>query len=218
MKGLLLKDFYVLKGFGRQYAMIIGFLAIFSFIMKDASMVSIYIVVISGTMVLSTFSVDEAVHFDRWVLTTPAGIKKLIGEKYLLFALLMGGGMLATAALNVISEMLWGGSAIAIQTGLSMTLLAFSTGYAVSLPAVFKMGIEKARYVYFAVLMGMAVCTGAWLKCFPQIAMLFSKVDPAVLAFINNPLVLILCAVGISTLLLVISYRVSLKMVRNKEW
>lgn len=65
MKGLLLKDLYNVKGFARQYVIVILAMAVI-----NISFVSIYMVVLGGMMSITTMSMDESSGFNKFYLTT----------------------------------------------------------------------------------------------------------------------------------------------------
>lgn len=65
MKGLLLKDLYNVKGFARQYGIVILAMAVI-----NISFVSIYMVILGGMMSITTMSMDESSEFNKFYLTT----------------------------------------------------------------------------------------------------------------------------------------------------
>ncbi len=71
MKGLLLKDLYNVKGFARQYVIVILAMAVWGVCMKNVSFVSIYIymVILGGMMSITTMSMDESSGFNKFYLT-----------------------------------------------------------------------------------------------------------------------------------------------------
>lgn len=65
VKGLLLKDLYNVKGFARQYVIVILAMAVI-----NISFVSIYMVILGGMMSITTMSMDESSGFNKFYLTT----------------------------------------------------------------------------------------------------------------------------------------------------
>ena len=65
MKGLLLKDLYNVKGFARQYVIVILAMAVI-----NISFVSIYMVILGGMMSITIMSMDESSGFNKFYLTT----------------------------------------------------------------------------------------------------------------------------------------------------
>lgn len=216
MKGLLLKDLYVIKGFGKQYGVVLAALLVFSVVINNMSMVTIYTIVMSGMLVLSTLSVDEAAHFDRWSLTTPAGAKNLVGEKYVLLLLTMGAGIAIGVLFNGIAGIFWEGADAGVAFFLPPVLM-FTIAYAAALPATFKAGIEKARYIYMGIMFGISIIMAGLYKMGAVFGITLGEMEESML-FKGNGIVLTLGIAGICILALAVSYRISLKMVRNREW
>ncbi len=89
MKGLILKDLYLLKGLGKQFGLVFGFLFLWSIMMKSFSFMILYCVIMCGSIVMSTMSYDESVSFNRFALTMPVNIKMLVRAKYVLILLIL---------------------------------------------------------------------------------------------------------------------------------
>lgn len=70
VKGLLLKDLYNVKGFARQYVIVILAMAVWGVCMKNISFMSIYMVILGGMMSITTMSMDESNGFNKFYLTT----------------------------------------------------------------------------------------------------------------------------------------------------
>lgn len=211
MKGLLLKDLYTLKGYAKQYAITFVLLTGWAVYMKNMSFLVIYAIVLGGMLVLSTLSMDEAAHFDRWSITTPAGVKGMIREKYVLLLLLVAAGTAAGFLLNLVLAVLLGGMGSFEWEGLIITGMLFIIAYAVMLPVNFKLGVEKARYVYIGTILGAAVILTGAFKLIEFSGRPLEEMK-------GNSLVLIIVSVAVCVLALFLSYSVSLKMVRNREW
>lgn len=210
MKGLLLKDLYALKGYAKQYGIMFLLMAGWAVFMKNMSFLVIYTIVMSGMMVLSTLSMDEAVHFDRWSIATPAGARGMVREKYLLLLLAVAAGTAVGFLLNLFVAVIGNTGAFEWE-GLSLTALLFVIAYAVMLPINFKLGVEKARYAYIATVLGATVIlVGAFKLLDHQGISLEGMVE-------NSPVMMIAVA-GICVPTLLVSYRISMKAVRNREW
>lgn len=218
MKGLLLKDLYIIRGFEKHYGLILALILFVSLVMQDLSIVAMYLVIVSSMLVISTLSIDETVHFDKWVLTTPAGAKNLAREKYVLLVLTMGAGFIMGLLVNWISGLLF--HAENFTRGIDSLLapiLMFTIGYAVMLPASFKMGIEKARYVLMVTMFGMSGIMVGWFKMYMLSDSVLLK-NAADSLLMQNESFRILSIIGICMLLLTISYRISLRIIRNRDW
>lgn len=211
MKGLLLKDFYALKGFGKQYLLIFLVMVGWGAIMKNVSFVAVYIIMLGGMSVFSTLSLDESVHFNRWALTTPIGARGLIKSKYIFLTCAIGIGMGIGMLHNLLFMKLLGTGAFEWQSILilgCMMLVCFT----VSLPVCFKVGVEKARFAYIFALvpLGFAAVGGFFLleQCGIPVEAILEK----------NLVLFIVLLLLVSAVTVVVSYLISLRVVRNKEW
>lgn len=224
MKGLVLKDLYYLKGFMKQYLLILGFMAVWSVMVKNSSFIVTYLLVIGNTLTLSTSSMDEAVSFNRFALTMPVSRKMLVQSKYILMIAIELSALLIGLLLGVLVNMnpyplqgtsRWVSSGSFEWTGIITLFVLFTLISSVTLPAVFKFGVEKARHIYMISMLGLAVLVFGGLK--------LCQVAGISLDFLNHlaeipseGLLAIMLAVSIGTV--AVSYRVSLKVIRNKEW
>lgn len=214
MKGLIIKDLCSISNYKRQYALILAFMSVWSIFSKSFSFLAMYSILLGGMMVLSVMSMDEAVHFNRYALTMPISVKTLVKEKYVLVCICIGAGSLLALIVEAIamSTPWYEGTAewIMINCLSSFFLIA----YTITLPIIFKYGVEKARYAYMAVMLVMGAVIG--------ISVYLTR-NTTVMLFDGVPhLVDNLLLTGglwiIDAIVLVISYQVSLKVVRNKEW
>lgn len=214
MKGLIIKDLCSISNYKKQYALILAFMSVWSIFSKSFSFLAMYSILLGGMMVLSVMSMDEAVHFNRYALTMPISVKTLVKEKYVLVCICIGAGSLLALIVEVIamSTPWYEGTAewIMINCLSSFFLIA----YTITLPIIFKYGVEKARYAYMAVMlvMGAAIGISVYLTRNTTV-MLFDGVPHLV-----DNLLLTGGLWIIDAIVLVISYQVSLKAVRNKEW
>lgn len=214
MKGLIIKDLCSISNYKKQYALILAFMSVWSIFSKSFSFLAMYSILLGGMMVLSVMSMDEAVHFNRYALTMPISVKTLVKEKYVLVCICIGAGSLLALIVEAIamSTPWYEGTAewIMINCLSSFFLIA----YTITLPIIFKYGVEKARYAYMAVMLVMGAVIG--------ISVYLTR-NTTVMLFDGVPhLVDNLLLTGglwiIDAIVLVISYQVSLKAVRNKEW
>ena len=223
MRGLVLKDLYYLKGFARQYLLIFLFMMVWSFMVSNSSFIVTYLLVIGNTLLLSTSSMDEAVYFNRFALTMPVSRKMLVQSKYILLVVIETGalllGLIAGALVNLSSFRI-NGAARWLQSdfewpGIIILFALFMSISCVTLPAVFKLGVEKARHIYMMAMLGVAVLVFGGLK--------LCQMAGISLDFLNHfeeipkvEVIIVLLVICVAAF--VISYRVSLKVIRNKEW
>lgn len=103
MKGLLIKDLCSISNYKRQYALLLVFMSVWSVLSKSFSLLTMYFILLSGMMVLSVMSMDEAVHFNRYALTMPVSVKTLVKEKYVLVCICIGIGSLLAFLVELVT-------------------------------------------------------------------------------------------------------------------
>lgn len=213
MKGLLLKDLYTVYSYKKQYTLIVGFMLIWAIFMKNVAFISIYMLILGGMLVLSSMSTDEAVHFNRLALTMPISPATLVKSKYILLIITMGGGTILACIINAICLQFLNKWMSGFDwQGILLTALVFIITYSITLPLIFKMGVEKARYVYIGVMLGLALLILGTASLLEKLGISIGEIEDV------NGGYLIIGLLGISVLVLVISYLCSLKVVKKKEW
>lgn len=145
MKGLLLKDLYVMKRELRAFLFIIVVFTAISFVGENNSFFMFYGIVMLPIVNISLISYDERSHWDSFLETTPISRSTAVTEKYLL---------------NLLLLLLWSPVVIAfylIQSdslGSPLQILCICVYMALFFPAVlypfiFALGSEKGRFAYF---------------------------------------------------------------------
>lgn len=213
MKGLILKDLYTIKGFAKQYFMVFCFMVIWSVCMKTTSFGVMYAMLLGGMLVLTTMSTDEASHFNQFALTMPINASELVKAKYALLVLSIGGSTIfgfiineLTAAIPFFEE---GFDTVGILAAGSVFMIT----YAITLPIIYKLGIEKARYTYIVVLIALAALIIGGVK-------LISLAVGVPIEQLPSPKEwqIVVLLIGIDIVSLIVSFQVSLKVLSQKEW
>ncbi|MDE7333779.1 MAG: ABC-2 transporter permease [Lachnospiraceae bacterium] len=213
MKGLILKELYILKGYGKQYLLIFAFLFIWSISTSSFSFIIIYVVLVGSQIVMSTMAADEAVSFCRYALTMPVDRKMLIKSKYALFLTAISGGILISVILNLLFYATSFGSEDYFQwESLVATASVFVIGNAISLPVMFKAGVEKARYVTIFTMLLLAGVIVAGIKLGDGVGLQVNELEKYGGGIIS------LCFIAVAALAIVISYFVAVRITKNKEW
>ena len=144
MKGLLIKDFLLMKNY-KKVAMFMLVIGIFVG-MNDISFASGYILVFVSILSMSTISYDEANHGLNTLFTLPISKSDYVKEKYLFSLIITGIGFVLVTILGCFRK-----------SGFMETLVILSTALlllALSLPFQLKEGNEKGRIVLFVVVFG----------------------------------------------------------------
>lgn len=144
MKGLLIKDFLLMKNYKK---VMLFMLTIGIFVgMNDISFASGYILMVLAILSLSTISYDEANHGLNTLFTLPITRSDYVKEKYLFSLIITGIGFVFVTILGCFRK-----------SGFMETLVILSTALlllALSLPFQLKEGNEKGRIVLFVVVFG----------------------------------------------------------------
>lgn len=214
MKGLIIKDLYTVVNFRKQYGLVLVFMVIWSLLIKSFSFLSMYAILLGGMMVISIMSMDEAVHFNRYALTMPINVRTLIKEKYVMTCICIAAGSLVALIIEGVAMLTPWNEGIVEWVTLAVMSSFFLIAYAVTLPFIFKFGVEKARYIYIFVMliMGAVIVGGVYITKDTPVMML-EGVPEALDILIILGILLLLDVVAVS-----ISYRISLRVVRDKEW
>ncbi len=137
MKGLLLKDWYALRGqAGRLFFLIALYIVIGEF---SAGIGSIGIL-LCAMLPTSCLAYDERAKWDRYALSMPLSVKDLVVSKYLLGYLMLAVG--AALKLLVIVLPIGNGSDF---VSFVLTIAAALLYLALQLPILFKFGTESGR-------------------------------------------------------------------------
>lgn len=212
MKGLLIKDFKLMKGQRNFLLMIIAISIGSAFAMEDLTFLVGYMTALCSMFTLSSISYDEFENGNAFLFSLPITRKSYVAEKYT-FALIVSG--VSWVFSTVIATIAGGGNADVIMAALLIfaVLLLF---LAIMLPVQLKFGGEKGRIVMFAVI-GVIVLIGFFIN---EIADFF-QVDPMELMNRLSSMskgMLTIIAFGIVMFGLLVSYGVSVAIMKKKEF
>ena len=149
MKGLLLKDWYMLLKYGKGYLLIcIVFFAVSIF--GDGNMFFVtYPMILSGLIPVTLIAYDERSGWMSYSGVFPYSRKLIVSVKYVYALAIWAVMMLLMFTVQVISRYMGGAGAV------SYIWLVGAAGLipsAIMLPIVFKLGSEKGRIAYMAVI------------------------------------------------------------------
>ncbi len=212
MIGLVLKDYYNLRSYLLKQAGLMALIyGVVGFSVKSMSIVAPMMIMSMGMMVVSSFSVDEASHWDSYALTLPVSSVEIVRSKYVLFLGSITLAALVAGALGIFIDSFTfheGFAPIAAAAGVSA--LIYFLMCVITLPIFFKMGVEKARIL-------MTLCF--------MIPFFIITFGAQYLAENNIPLpsagqlkLLAVAAVIATLLLCYVSYLLSLKFYNAKEF
>ncbi len=200
MKGLLLKDFYVLKKELRAFLFIIVLFTAFSFVGENNSFFMFYGLIMLPIVNISLISYDERSHWDSFLETTPVSRSTAVTEKYLLNLLLLLLWSPVVLAVYLIQSANLGNPVQAICICAYMALFFPAVIY----PFIFALGSEKGRFAYFIFIFAAMAIVAAGVSLMDQGAFV-----------IPDELSLILLLPPIAAYL--ISWRVSIALYKKRS-
>ena len=205
MKGLLIKDFYLMMKTCRMYFLMILVFFVLAVVIPERSAIYFYDAIFMGMLSHSLLSLEERDGSDKYYLICPYSRKQIVIEKYILSAILIAVISAVIAVLELIKK-----------TDISEIMLILSIVSAVgivfpsiSMPVMFKYGYAKGKIVFIC-LGGLIGICGAFLVNTTT----FFSVN--LVQSINGFLPLILI-VG-SVLIFVLSCLISVRLYQNREF
>lgn len=158
MKGLLLKDIYVMSKYCKVFGFIILLFLALSLFSEPEMFYVMYPAIIASVIPVSMISVDEKCKWDVYCDTLPYSRKQMVSSKYLLSLCMTATVLILSACAQMIHVVRGNWNTESYVMCLAFLLVIGLVGPAVLLPFIFKMGAEKGRVVYLAVIAGLAAC------------------------------------------------------------
>ncbi len=157
MKGLLLKDWYMMKKYCKSYIIIAAAFTALSLASKGNMFFVFYPCLLCGMIPVNLIGYDERSRWIQYSGTMPYTKAQLVSAKYLIgllsqTAMLVVMGIAQGIKTTLVGDFLWNDFIVLMLMMLIMATLTSS----ISLPFIFKLGVEKGRTAYY-VMIGM-VC------------------------------------------------------------
>lgn len=211
MKGLLYKDFCVLRKQVKILLLFVVFYAVWSVAAQVPSMMGTMVILLSIMMPISSMSYDEAGQWYRYAFSLPVSRRALVLSKYMLGFLTALGGLLVSAIGNLVILSLtnWENaleSWITIGACLEVGVIFLS----VLIPLLFKFGVEKGRFLVIAIAVVPSMLIGLLAGALK---------DSGIPMPSEELLQAVLCASPLFTLaIFLISFRISVGICKKKEY
>ena len=207
MKGLLLKDWYMVKKYCRAYLLIaIVFIAI-SFFSNDNMFFVFYPCLLCGMIPVNLLAYDERSHWMQYSGTLPYTKTQIVSGKYLIGLLAQLTVLAATGIAHGVKMYAAGNFVLGDFAVLMLLMLIVSTlSSSICLPFIFKLGVEKGRTAYY-VMVGF-VCGASVLASSILRGQLMGEIQPDLILGL-------LAIVGISVYIL--SWYLSVMFFKKKE-
>ncbi len=160
MKGLLLKDLYMTMKYCRIYLLIAAVFIAVSFAGNDNMFFILYPCLFCGMIPVSLLGYDERSHWLRYSDTLPYTKEQIVSCKYVIGLMAQIAMLILTAAAQAVRTSANGTFELKNYIVLMLTILIISMiTSSISLPAMFKFGVEKGRIAYY-VMVGVICAAG----------------------------------------------------------
>lgn len=146
MKGLVLKDLYCLRGYVRQYVLLMAFFMIFGISMGNSHYIMWMSLVMGLNFGFSAFPPDEAGGY-AYILSCPVGRGTFVRARY--FIHIMGACLMFACSLigEILGRLISGSRAELWLVEMACVLGVYFSFTSVLIPVSYKFGVEKARMV-----------------------------------------------------------------------
>lgn len=216
MRGLLEKDFRLLKG-QKNFFLIILLITVFLSLNSEDNFAVTYLTFIAGFLTISSFGYDDNGNCMPFLLTLPVSRTLYVKSKYLLGFLLTLMGWMAGMVISMITAFLHKApptaDAVLFQLAwvfLWMIMLSFV------LPMLFKFGAEKGRMATLAMMLVFMAIVFAFTKLAEGMGM---DVDACLNALAGQQIIVLVAGMSVIAFIIVlISYLISVKIVHKKEY
>lgn len=219
MKGLLIKDFKLMKMQKRFFSLVVVVaigMAVFGEADSLSSFLISYVTFIGSLFTLSTINYDEFDNGNAFLFSLPVSRRDYVREKYGFGVIVAGCSWLfslAAAAVIGAARHILSFDMIAISLMIFPCVLFI---LAVMLPVQLKFGGEKGRIVMFGV-MGIIIIIGGIARNVEQAWDVGMDSVAVYLASVNTG-AMIAAAVAVSAAALFLSYRISVRIMNRKEF
>ena len=150
MKGLLLKDWYMFRKYCGYYVLLAIIFLLVSLVNMGNLFFAFYPCVICGMIPVTLLGYDERSGFIEYSATMPYTKREIVSSKYLMGLFAQIAVLLLTGIAQAVKMKLQGNFSADDYIVLMLMMLAISTfTSSISLPFMFKYGVEKGRIAYY---------------------------------------------------------------------
>ena len=205
MKGLILKDLYMMRKYCRSMLLITIIFLAAAVVNPGSPFFLLYPAVFAGMMPVTLISYDEKFRWNSYCRVLPYSAKQIVFSKYLLIILLTAALLIIYSILAAVLSAAGSGINMELFTLLSVIFTLSAAGPSLILPFIFRYGVEKGRIVFYIVII---------LLCALSAGM--TALEDALPADLNAGASNILM-IAAACLIFVISYLISLKCFKAKS-
>lgn len=207
MKGLLLKDWYMMKKYCRYYLFCAVVFTVLSVMSAGNMFFIFYPCLLCGMIPVNLIGYDERSRWMQYSGTMPYTKAQIVSGKYLIGLFSQLALLLLMGAAHAVKMMLAGDFVPGEFAVLMLLMLIVSTlSSSISLPFIFKLGVEKGRTAYY-VMVGF-VCAASFIVSNLFKGQLGTEIKP-------NLVLAILAVVGIG--IYVFSWYMSIVFYKKRE-
>lgn len=152
MKGLLLKDWYMMVKYCKAWMLILAVMMGASAFSEKPMLFLMYPVMLAGLTAVTLIAYDERSGWTTLSRAMPYSKAQLVSVKYIVTLLLLAMAAVLAVVVQLVRAGTGAGNASSMGGILGMLLSAGLVTPAVLLPLVFRFGVEKARILYGIVL------------------------------------------------------------------
>lgn len=210
MLGLIKKDFLLLKA--NLKTMTIIFLIYFIMVFQGSFDATFVVPLIGIMLFIATFSYDDFNNWNSYAITLPNGRKNVVKAKYIASIILTVILAIFALILSIMVEFIKTNDINLEKTISSLMATVLSSVIIISLlyPIVFKFGATNGRIILFALVFGIATIIGL-ISNFVNLTFIINIINK-----LDN--CLYIAIPSISVILLGVSYFISDKIYKNKEF
>lgn len=160
MKGLILKDLFMVLKYCKSYLLItVAFIAV-SFVGDENLFFVFYPCLLCGVIPVNLLSYDERSHWLQYSATLPYSKGQIVSCKYIIGLMAQTSMLLVIGIAQAVRMNINGTFLLNEYIALMLMVLIMATvSSSISLPFMFKLGVEKGRIAYY-VMIGV-VCAGS---------------------------------------------------------
>ena len=223
MKGLIIKDLLNLSSYKTTLFLILIFCSMGMIGTDAVNFAPTFITVMIGMIVLSTFNYDEASHAEKYIVALPLTRKEIVMSKYVLAIVgnILGGiiGIILTIIIVNVMNVIRPDDLIRLDyKGLLVTVISGIFGVAliqaIQIPSVYRFGAEKGRIQMFLLIFLLVLMIAGAGFLITKIG--FDINMEEINHFMNRFGIPVLILV--SAVLYYISYKISYKIFKKKEY
>jgi len=150
VKGLLLKDWYMMKKYCRSFLLIAAVFLAISFAGDENMFFVFYPCLLCGVLPVNLLGYDERSRWMQYSGTLPYTRAQIVSAKYLVALLAQVAVLLATGLVQGIKMVMNGSFSLEGFLTLMLLMITVATvASSISMPFMFKLGVEKGRSAYY---------------------------------------------------------------------